>query len=225
MHSRFISLAILASALVLPPALHADENGGGAPMASIEMLTGACVACHGPSGASVGPATPSLAGLPAVYFIGAMLSYKHGQDLDAAEAEAASDPELEDVEVFARHGTIMDRIASGYTLDEIKAMAHYFADKPVFLATQEFDAELASTGEALHSDNCEKCHEEGGRSTVDDMVPLAGQWKHYLQYSLADFHGGARGMPKKMKSRLEEVMETEGEGGLAALINYYASQR
>ena len=225
MHSRFISLAILASALVLPPALHADEHGGGAPMASIEMLTGACVACHGPGGASVGPATPSLAGLPAVYFIGAMLSYKHGQDLDAAEAEAASDPGLEDVEVFARHGTIMDRIASGYTLDEIKAMAHYFADKPVFLATQEFDAKLASEGEALHSDNCEKCHEEGGRSTVDDMVPLAGQWKHYLQYSLADFHGGARGMPKKMKSRLEEVMETEGEGGLAALINYYASQR
>ena len=225
MHSRFISLAILASALVLPPALHADEHGGGAPMASIEMLTGACVACHGPGGASVGPATPSLAGLPAVYFIGAMLSYKHGQDLDAAEAEAASDPELEDVEVFARHGTIMDRIASGYTLDEIKAMAHYFADKPVFLATQEFDAALASEGEALHSDNCEKCHEEGGRSTVDDMVPLAGQWKHYLQYSLADFHGGARGMPKKMKSRLEEVMETEGEGGLSALINYYASQR
>ncbi len=225
MHSRFISLAILASALMLPPALHADEHGGDAPMASIEMLTGACVACHGPGGASVGPATPSLAGLPAVYFIGAMLSYKHGQDLDAAEAEAASDPELEDVEVFARHGTIMDRIASGYTLDEIKAMAHYFADKPVFLATQEFDAELASTGEALHSDNCEKCHEEGGRSTIDDMVPLAGQWKYYLQYSLADFHGGARGMPKKMKSRLKEVMETEGEGGLTALINYYASQR
>jgi sulfide dehydrogenase cytochrome subunit len=225
MHSQFISRAILTSALLLSPALHAGEHGGETPMASIEMLTGACVACHGPAGASVGPAIPSLAGLPAVYFIGAMLSYKHGQDLDAAEAEAASDPELEDVEIFARHGTIMDRLASGYTLAEIKAMADYFAGKPVALATQEFDAELASMGEALHADNCEKCHEEGGRSTVDDMVPLAGQWKHYLHYSIADFHGGARGMPKKMKSRLEEVMETEGENGLAALINYYASQQ
>ncbi len=225
MHSQFISRAILTSALLLSPALHAGEHGGETPMASIEMLTGACVACHGPAGASVGPAIPSLAGLPAVYFIGAMLSYKHGQDLDAAEAEAASDPELEDVEIFARHGTIMDRLASGYTLAEIKAMADYFAGKPVALATQEFDAELASMGEALHADNCEKCHEEGGRSTVDDMVPLAGQWKHYLHYSIADFHGGARGMPKKMKSRLEEVMETEGEDGLAALINYYASQQ
>lgn len=225
MHPQFISRAILTSALLLSPALHAGEHGGETPMASIEMLTGACVACHGPAGASVGPAIPSLAGLPAVYFIGAMLSYKHGQDLDAAEAEAASDPELEDVEIFARHGTIMDRLASGYTLAEIKAMADYFAGKPVALATQEFDAELASMGEALHADNCEKCHEEGGRSTVDDMVPLAGQWKHYLHYSIADFHGGARGMPKKMKSRLEEVMETEGENGLAALINYYASQQ
>lgn len=225
MLSQFISRTILTSALLLSPALHAGEHGGETPMASIEMLTGACVACHGPAGASVGPAIPSLAGLPAVYFIGAMLSYKHGQDLDAAEAEAASDPELEDVEIFARHGTIMDRLASGYTLAEIKAMADYFADKPVALATQEFDAELASMGEALHADNCEKCHEEGGRSTVDDMVPLAGQWKHYLHYSIADFHGGARGMPKKMKSRLEEVMETEGENGLAALINYYASQQ
>lgn len=225
MHSQFISRAILTSALLLSPALHADQHGDGASMASVEMLTGACVACHGPAGASVGPAIPSLAGLPAVYFIGAMLSYKHGQDLGAAEAEAASDPELEDVEIFARHGTIMDRLASGYTLAEIKAMADYFAGKPVALATQEFDAELASMGEALHADNCEKCHEEGGRSTVDDMVPLAGQWKHYLHYSMADFHGGARGMPKKMKSRLEEVMETEGENGLAALINYYASQQ
>ena len=225
MQSQFISRAILTSALALSPALHAGEHGDGATMASVEMLTGACVACHGPGGASVGPATPSLAGLPAVYFIGAMLSYKHDQDLEAAETEAASDPELEDVEVFARHGTIMNRIASGYTLAEIKAMAGYFADKSVALATQEFDAELASKGEALHADNCEKCHEEGGRSTIDDMVPLAGQWKPYLHYSLADFHGGARGMPKKMKSRLEEVMETEGEGGLAALINYYASQQ
>ena len=225
MHSQFISRIVLASALVLSPALHADEHGDGSMMASVEMLTGACVACHGPGGASVGPATPSLAGLPAIYFIGAMLSYKHGQDLEAAEAEAISDPELEDVEVFARHGTIMDRIASGYTLAEIKTMAHYFAGKSVALAPQEFDAELVSKGEALHADNCEKCHEDGGRSTEDDMVPLAGQWKSYLHYSFADFHGGARGMPKKMKSRLEEVMETEGEGGLAALINYYASQQ
>ena len=225
MHSQFIFRSILASALLMPFALHAEQDGEGAPMASIGMLTGACVACHGPGGASVGPATPSLAGLPAVYFIGAMLSYKHGADLDAAEAVIGADPELEFVEVFPRSGTIMDRIAGGYTIDEIKAMAAFFADKSVALPTQEFDAELASKGESLHLDNCEKCHEEGGRSTIDDMVPLAGQWKPYLHYSIADFHGGARGMPKKMKSRLEEVMETEGEDGFAALIHYYASQQ
>ncbi len=225
MHPQIISQAILASALALSPPVLADGHESEAAMASVEMLTGACVACHGPAGASVGPATPSLAGLPAVYFIGAMLSYKHGEDLDAAEAEVASDPELEDVEIFARSGTIMGRIASGYSLAEIKAMADYFADKPVALANQEYDEKLAAHGEALHADNCEKCHEDGGRSTVDDMVPLAGQWEPYLRYSLVDFHGGARGMPKKMKSRLEEIMETEGEKGRAALLHYYASQQ
>ena len=225
MHSQFIARLVLTGALVVSPALHADQHGDGGSMASVDMLTGACEACHGPSGGSVGPATPSLAGLPAVYFIGAMLSYKHAQDLEAAEKEAASDASLEDVEIFARQGTIMNRIAPGYTLAEIKTMAHHFANMPVTQAAQEFDADRARSGEALHMDNCEKCHEEGGRSTEDDMIPLAGQWMPYLHYSMADFHSGTRGMPKKMKSRLKEVMETAGEDGLADIINYYASQQ
>ena len=32
-------------------------------------------------------------------------------------------------------------------------------------------------------------------------------------------------MPKKMKSRLKEVVETGGEENLANLIHYYASQQ
>jgi len=46
-----------------------------------------------------------------------------------------------------------------------------------------------------------------------------------LEYSLIDFHSDARGMPKKMKSRLKDVMETAGEDGLTDLIHYYASQQ
>ncbi len=222
MQLQFFARLTLAAALVCSPMLHAEDT---APMASVSMLTGACVACHGPSGNSIGPATPSLAGLPATYFIGAMLSYKHAADLDAAEAIVDGDATLEDVSIFQRQGTIMGRIAGGYTLDEIKAMADYFAGMSMVAATQEFDADRVSSGEALHADNCEKCHEDGGRSTLDDMVPLAGQWVPYLQYSLADFHSGTRGMPKKMRSRLKDVHETTGEDGLTDLIHYYASQQ
>ena len=222
MHRQRIAHIVLSGCLLAAAAAHADSH---ADMASIGMLTGACVACHGPSGNSVGPATPSLAGLPAVYFVGAMLSYKHGADLDAAQAAAEADPALEDVEVFARGGTIMNRIAPGYTLAEIKTMAAHFEGMAMAPAPQQFDAGRAERGEELHADNCEKCHEDGGRSTEDDMVPLAGQWTPYLRYALADFHGGARGMPKKMKSRLEDVAENAGEEGLGDLIHYYASQQ
>ena len=225
MHSRFIARLILIGSLPLAPTLHADSNENSSMMASVDMLTGACVACHGPAGNSVGPAIPSLAGLPSVYFIGAMLSYKHSKDLAAAEKEVASDPQLEDVEIFTRHGTIMDRIATGYSLPEIKTMAEHFANMPVSMAQQEFDAAGVNRGETLHMDNCEKCHEDGGQSTEDDMIPLAGQWKPYLHYSMEDFQSGARGMPKKMKSRLEDVIETAGEDGIMDLINYYASQQ
>ena len=218
MRSHSIAQIALTSALLLSSASQAE-------MASVEMLAGACVACHGQHGNSVGPAIPSLAGMPANYFIGAMLAYKHSTDLEAAEAEAASDPALEDVVVFSRPGTIMNRLAPGYTLAEIKAMGEYFADMKLIPATQSFDEDLAESGAFLHSDNCEKCHEDGGKSTVDDMVPLAGQWRAYLHYSLEDFHAGTREMPKKMKSRLKEVHETEGRDGIAALIEYYASQQ
>ncbi len=212
---------VLVGALALSPVLHAED----AEMASVDMLTGACVACHGQGGNSAGPAIPSLASLPSVYFIGAMLSYKHVGDLEAAEQAVASDPALEDVVVFPRNATIMNRLAGGYTLAEIKAMAHYFEELEMAPAEQGFDEDMALEGEVLHADNCEKCHEDGGRSTEDDMVPLAGQWQQYLHYALDDFHAGARGMPKKMKSRLKEVVETGGEENLANLIHYYASQQ
>ena len=227
MHPQRIAHIVLSGCLLAASAAHAGSHGDGdgAPMASVEMLTGACVACHGPSGNSTGPATPSLAGLPAVYFVGAMLSYAHGADVDAAQAAADADPALEDVEVFARGGTIMNRIAPGYTLTEIKTMAAYFEGMPMAAALQEFDDDRADRGEELHADNCEKCHEDGGRSTEDDMVPLAGQWKPYLHYALADFHGGVRGMPKKMKSRLQDVAESGGMESLGDLIHYYASQQ
>ena len=209
---------VLVTAMLLSPTLYAAQ-------ASVEMLTGACVACHGPAGNSLGPATPNLAGQPSVYFIGAMLSYKYPADLEAARDVVNGDPALEDVEIFERHGTIMNRIAPGYTLDEIKAMAHHFEDLGAMPAVQAFDPDRAHRGEALHEEHCEKCHEDGGQSTEDDMARLAGQWKPYLHYSLDDFHDGVRGMPKKMKKQLNEAMERAGDDGLIDLIHYYASQQ
>ncbi len=61
--------------------------------ASARMLSDTCAGCHGTDGASVGPASPTIAGMNGEYFVELMQGFKND-------------------EVY---GTIMGRIAKGYT--------------------------------------------------------------------------------------------------------------
>ena len=120
-----------------------------------------------------------------------------------------------------RRATIMDRIAKGYTEAQIEAMAGYFASQPVYKAAQDIDASLAKNGAPIYEDACSKCHDEGGSLPDDDAGILAGQWLPYLQYSLADFQGGHRDMPKKMAKAVEKLSEDD----IKAVLAYFASQQ
>lgn len=178
---------------------------GGAAFAatpSASMLGNTCAGCHGPNGSSNGPATPTIAGISSEYFIDAMNAYKDG----------------------SRPSTIMGRIAKGYSEEEIKLMAGHFGKLKFDRKPQTVDAKLADKGEKLHKKYCEKCHEDGGKSTEDDAGILAGQWAPYLQYTLADFLNGSREMPKKMKKKMDKLQKKEGDKGVDALVNFYASQ-
>ncbi len=72
--------------------------------ASGEAIGFTCNGCHGYDGMSKG-AAPSIKGLPATYLENAMRDFKSDK----------------------RPATIMNRIAKGYTDEEIKAMSEYFA--------------------------------------------------------------------------------------------------
>lgn len=63
-----------------------------------------CSGCHGPPGAG-GP-VPSLAGRPAQEITAALTQFRSGE----------------------RAATVMDRIAKGFTDDEIRAIAEWFAN-------------------------------------------------------------------------------------------------
>ncbi len=81
------------------------EAGGAAPAGpSIEALSFNCYTCHGPEGRSPA-AMPSLQGKPAAYLLRRLLEYKQGKG----------------------HPTIMDRIARGYTDEELAGIATYLA--------------------------------------------------------------------------------------------------
>lgn len=211
--------ALLGVALLIAGATWA--TGASAQTASAEVLAGNCIACHGPDGTSRGPASPSIGGFSKVYFVNAMLSYKYGKDLEKIEAAAKKlkiDPD--DVEGHERLATVMDRIAKGYSDEEIGILADFFAGKRHVPVKQSFDPALAAKGKRVHEDACEKCHENGGRKG-DGSGLLAGQWMPYLTHAMADFREGHRGMPKKMRANMKDLTEKDFE----ALMHFYASQK
>ncbi len=179
---------------------------GGAAFAatpSASMLGNTCAGCHGPDGSSTGPATPSIAGISEEYMIETMEDYAKGK--------------------YA--STIMGRIARGYTEDEIKAMAKFFAGKKMKTIDQKANQTLAKQGKRLHDKYCEKCHEDGGRSAEDDAGILAGQMMPYLANTMEDFQSGKRPMTKKMAKKVEALHKKAGDKGLEALVHYYGSQQ
>ena len=68
------------------------------------MLANPCAGCHGTDGASPG-SIPSIKGLPSKHLASTMKDYKSGK----------------------RQGTVMNRIARGYTDEEIELMAKHFS--------------------------------------------------------------------------------------------------
>jgi sulfide dehydrogenase cytochrome subunit len=210
--SALLLLGALQSSYVI-----ADQD------AATNMLADTCVACHGGDGNSVGPAIPNLAGMSPNYLMGAMLAYKYDDDEEKLESVIESDADFEDVEAFPRYSTIMGRLAKGYTEAEIKLLAHYFSSESPVRPTQTFDSAKADQGKKLHDKYCEKCHEDEGRFAEDDTGVLAGQWKPFFLYTMHDFKNGDRAMPKKMRTKLDEMAETDGPEAIEQLSDYYSS--
>lgn len=96
---KSLSVISLAALFVSPMVMADDENIRGLTIGVT------CAGCHGTDGAG-GTAIPPLKGRDAEYLETAMKEYKTDK----------------------RPGTIMPRIAKGYSDDDIKAVAAYFAN-------------------------------------------------------------------------------------------------
>jgi cytochrome subunit of sulfide dehydrogenase len=206
MVNQSTKMAFLAGAVALglTTVAHAADAPELMSGASARMLSETCAGCHGTDGASGGPAIPSIAGMNGEYFVELMQGYQKD-------------------EVY---GTIMNRIAKGYTDEEIALMGTFFARQKFKHAKQKLDKGLVKTGMKLHDKYCEKCHEEGGKVIEgEEYYILAGQWTPYLKNAMADFREERREMPKKMKKKLDKLIDKEGDKGLEALYAYYASEQ
>ncbi len=166
-------------------------------------LASTCSVCHGENGNSQGPAIPTIAEVSAEYFIDSMNNFKDDN---------------------GRYSTIMSRIAKAYNDKEIQLMADYFSQQKMLRSEQAFNPKFARRGKKLHRKYCEKCHEDGGRSSFDEAGMLAGQWMSYLQYTLDDISHSRRDIPKKMKKKIQKLNKIEGSKGITQLLHYYSSQ-
>ncbi len=170
--------------------------------ASAAMLANNCAGCHGLNGVTNGPATPSIAGMTEEYLTLSMQDYKSG----------------------VRKSTVMDRIAKGYSDDEIKVMAKYFSDLKYVGLKQKTNNKQTKKGKALAKRYCNSCHEKNGK-LADGIGILAGQPTPYLDYTIADFLSGDRPMEKRKRQKMEQLVKDAGEKGFHSVVQFYGSQQ
>jgi sulfide dehydrogenase cytochrome subunit len=176
-----------------------------------ELLT-QCEDCHGPGGISSHGDVPTIAGQNATFLEKTLRSYQvWGRPCIKSKYRHGD---------TSRPKTDMCQVAEGLTAEDIKAVSAHFAALPFKSAAQDFDAAKASRGEALHSEHCELCHEQGG--TVPDRGPrLAGQWLPYLRKSLKFVPTGEHLVPPAMESAVADLSPDD----IDALMHFYASQQ
>jgi sulfide dehydrogenase cytochrome subunit len=190
---RALRSALLACAAAAAPAVLAAGP-------SAEMLSRPCAGCHGVNGVSTGNSIPSIAGMPESYLEQAMTQFKDGK----------------------RYSTIMGRIAKGYSAEEIKAMAGFFAKQKWVSPKQKVDPALAERGKKIHEAKCASCHQDDGRSQTMSGR-LAGQWSEYLQIHFHECKERASNIPQP--APMQQAIDQLNAEDMKALANFYASQR
>lgn len=176
-------------------------------------LAETCDGCHGTDGVSQWNDVPTIAGIPEFVHSDALYIFRDG-DRPCTESEFRQGD-------TSRAATTMCDVTADLSDDQIDEIAAYYAEKPFVAAKQDFDADKAAAGKAVHEAECDRCHSDGGTNVDDEASILGGQWAGYLKDTFAEYRSGERDQPKKMAEKLDPLSDADIE----ALIHYYASQQ
>jgi sulfide dehydrogenase cytochrome subunit len=179
----------------------------------LESIAADCNGCHGDDGVSQWTDVPTIAGVPEFVHSDALYIFRDG-DRPCTESEYRQGD-------TSRPATTMCDVTAELSDDMIDEIAAYYAGLTFVPAKQDFDADLAAAGKAVHEAECDRCHSEGGSNPEDEAGILAGQWMGYLNDTFAEYRAGERGQPKKMEEKLNALSDDD----VKALAHYYASQQ
>ena len=155
-----------------------------------------CGGCHGQTGVSKTPGTPSLVGLDPKYIVASMKAYKGGQ----------------------RKNDVMKTFAAMVTDADLNNIALYYAlQKPARAQTPARGDQAAGKAAAAA---CSGCHGEVGVSGTATTPSIAGQDAQYFAAALKAYKDGARS-EETMKS-LAASLDERAVRNIAA---FYAAQQ
>jgi cytochrome c553 len=165
------------------------------PVQAGKTSAAACAGCHGESGVSAMPGTPSLAGLDPVYFGTALVAYKGGN----------------------RKNDLMKGFAGGLSENDMGNVALFYAQlKPAKVQAKAAGDPAAGKAAAAA---CSGCHGETGVSTNPAAPSLAGQDAEYLVAATKAYKDGSR-KDETMKGPASAIEEK----ALRDVAAWFASQ-
>lgn len=179
--------------------------------ADLDALMQHCNDCHGANGVSQWSDMPSIAGIPAFVLADALYVYQ-----DEARPCADSEYRMGDT---SRAATNMCAVVADLSEDDIDALGEAYAELGWTKAKQDFDADKAAAGKAIHDADCERCHSEAGTNADDEASMLGGQQMGYLRDTFAQYRAATREQPGKMKEKLDALSDDDIE----ALVHFYGS--
>lgn len=181
--SMHVLFAAACGLLMLSGAVQADG-------ASPSMLAAPCAGCHSTDGKSPG-AIPVLYGKSAHFITQRMLAFK----------------------TDARQGTVMNRIAKGYSEAEIAALAQQF----VALA-QPQAAQVRSANPSVLVGACAGCHGTSGESP--GAIPgLYGKSANFIVQRMLEFKAGSR-----QGTVMNRIAKGYSEAEIATLAQHLGNQ-
>ena len=172
-----------------------------------------CNGCHGDDGVSQWTDVPTIGGMPEFTHADALFFFRDNE-------RPCSESEYRQGDTSRPATTMCDVVAD---LDDatLEDLAAYYFELPFVPAKQEFDADLAAAGKAIHDAECDRCHSDAGMNPEDEAGILGGQWMGYMKNTFAEYASGARDQDKKMKEKMDALSEADE----TALYHFYASQQ
>jgi cytochrome c553 len=164
------------------------------PVQAGKTAAAACAGCHGETGVSALPGTPSLVGFAPQYLVAAMTAYRNGERKDET----------------------MKALVAGLADADMGRIALFYALQKPSRAPGPASGDAAAGKSAAAA--CAGCHGDAGVSATPATPSLAGQDAQYLAAALMAYKNGSRS-EETMKG-LSAALDEKGAKDLAA---YYAA--